>query len=166
MEIILLIVCVLIAYYGYMAFTNNKFYKKLKEQGANVSKRVAVGKYIGGHPDIDKAVTSMEIIQSGSKLIINGHEIKKTLAEIDSNKIADVCVDDATTMQSRVTVGRLLLVGIFAFAMKKKTKNELAYITLKWNDGRFNHETIFEFEGHGAMQRANTSRNAIIKLMR
>ena len=57
-----------------------------------------------------------------------------------------------------------MLTGVFAFAWKKKTKHELAYITIYWNDGKFDHETIFEFEGRNAMTRANSSRNKLINL--
>lgn len=50
--------------------------------------------------------------------------------------------------------------------MEEKEKNELAYLTIEWNDGKFDHETIFEFEGVGSMQNANTARNKLIKTVR
>ena len=56
----------------------------------------------------------------------------------------------------------MLLVGPLAFAWKKKEKKECAYIIIQWNDGRFNHETLFEFTGTGSIQSANTGRNNLI----
>lgn len=44
------------------------------------------------------------------------------------SEVTDVEVDGAEALQSRVTVTRLFLVGIFAFALKKKTGDVYAYV--------------------------------------
>ena len=49
--------------------------------------------------------------------------------------------------------------------MQNENKKELAYLTINWKQGKFNHDTYFEFEGKDAMQKANTARNEIIKLV-
>ncbi len=88
------------------------------------------------------------------------------LGEIPSINIKNILVEDQSTVERRVTLGRMLLVGIFAFAWSKRQKNELAYLIFEWSDGRFEHETIFEFEGRDAMVKANTARNGVIKWLR
>ena len=85
------------------------------------------------------------------------------VAEINSTSITAVNIEDASTIEKKVTLGRMVLIGIFAFAAKKKVKHELAYVVLQWNDGKFDHETMFEFEGKDAHPWANECRNRIMR---
>lgn len=143
--------------------------KKLASSGYNFNQKVDSGKYISGHPDIDDPITSSIIVPKSSSLVIINDiasHSSRVQAEIANNFIKNVLVEDQTTIERRVTVGRLLLTGLFAFALKKKKKNELAYLVIEWNDGKFEHETIFEFEGKEAIQNANTARNKLIRLVR
>ncbi|HUW06997.1 MAG TPA: hypothetical protein VMW01_12125 [Williamwhitmania sp.] len=142
---------------------------KLTELGYSLDAKVDIGKYVAGHPDINDAIPKTSIFPKDNKLEIMletpmAMPVKK--GEIENQFIKNILAEDLSTVEKRVTVGRLLMTGIFAFALKKKKKNELAYLTIEWNDGRFDHETIFEFEGAGAMQNANTARNKIIKIVR
>jgi hypothetical protein len=45
---------------------------------------------------------------------------------------------------------------------KKKKKNEIAFVTIEWEDGKFSHNTTFCIEGENASQRANALRNKFI----
>ena len=124
---------------------------------------------MSGHPDLDNRMTPVAIFTKGDKLeIFNFYDhfriAQKKIAEIAKDKVSNITVEDQSTIEKRITGTRLLLTGVFAFAWKKKTKHELAYITIYWNDGKFDHETIFEFEGRNAMTRANSSRNKLINL--
>ena len=47
---------------------------------------------------------------------------------------------------------------------EKKKKNEIAFVVINWNDGRFDHATTFSFDGKDAMQLANTARNNLISM--
>ena len=60
----------------------------------------------------------------------------------------------------------MLLVGVFALAWKKKKKNEEAFLNINWTDGKYEHETLFQFEDKGAFQEANKVRNSLIKQTR
>jgi len=142
---------------------------KLKDLGYDIESKIQTGKYVGGHPDINESIPKTFIFPKDNKLEIMVEvpmalPVKK--AYIDNTSIKNVLVEDQSSVEKRVTVGRLLLTGIFAFAWKKKRKNELAYLTIEWNDGRFDNETIFEFEGVGAMQNANTARNKVMKAVK
>jgi hypothetical protein len=46
--------------------------------------------------------------------------------------------------------------------LSQKKKNELAFVVIDWNDGRFDHSTTFNIEGMDAMQKANILRNQLI----
>lgn len=125
------------------------------------------GTYVSGHPKIDTSLKN-------TKLLLDWNEVKIFTVEpggfsqkgsIQKDSIKNVVIEDASTIQNRVTIGRLLLTGVFAFAWKKKTKQECAYLIIEWNQSQFNNETIFEFEGVGSIQRANTLRNKFINYL-
>jgi len=151
--------------------TNKEDLKKLTDANIDQNEFIDSGKLLTGHPMVDKQIeeTKMYIKEN----IIYLHEKRKEklypviphFALIESSKIKDVIIEDASTIEKRITATRLLTVGLFAFALKKKEKNELAYLTIKWNDGKFDNETIFEFKGIDATQRGNTVRNSIIRSM-
>ncbi|MDP3452887.1 MAG: hypothetical protein Q8R90_08020 [Bacteroidales bacterium] len=140
----------------------------LESKGYRLDNSIKTGKYLAGHPDINEPVNKTDILPIDDFLdIFNSTTLTQVkIASIRKTFITNVVIEDQTTIEKRVTVARLLLVGIFAFALRKKQVNELAYMIIEWNDGKFNHETIFEFEGKDAMMNANTSRNHLIKELR
>jgi hypothetical protein len=143
--------------------------EKLLAAGYDPEQQIILSKYLGGHPDINEAKPHTSLFyHSGSVHIMEYMPLKMPikLAEIPGANVKNVVVEDQSSVERRVTLGRMLLVGIFAFAWKKKKKNEQAYLIFEWSDGRFEHETIFEFEGRDAMVKANTARNGVIKWLR
>ncbi len=143
--------------------------EKLLAAGYDPEQQIILSKYLGGHPDINDAKPNTSLFyHSGSVHIMEYMPLKMPikLAEIPGANVKNVVVEDQSSVERRVTLGRMLLVGIFAFAWKKKKKNEQAYLIFEWSDGRFEHETIFEFEGRDAMMKANTARNGVIKWLR
>ncbi len=141
--------------------------ESLGKEGLKLSDFKNCGTYVGGHPSIDETVEGIAIRKEENVLKLyhfpNKFTIPKYITEIPIDTIADIKVEDASSIESKLTVGRLFLVGIFAFAWKKKKKNELAFVTIEWKE-KFEHNTIFSFEGKEAMQNANTARNQLIKL--
>ena len=143
--------------------------KVLKQLGFNPKDAIKTGKYTIGHPDLDKTEAITEVfIKDGLLNIFTTDKNGKTVlkANIPCSNIKNVIIEDASTMKHRVTVGRLLTIGVFAFAAKKNKKREMSYLIIEWSDGRFDHETIFEFSGAGAIEDGNTARNKIIKQIR
>ena len=139
----------------------------LKKQGLNVKSFKKCGTYVGGHPNLDKTIEGIAIRKNDKLLKIyefpNELNMPKFKANIPIDSILEIKVEDASSIEKRLTVGRLLLVGVFAFAWKKKKKNELAFVTIKWKE-KFEHNTVFSFEGKEAMQKANTARNQLVRL--
>lgn len=128
---------------------------------------VKAGKYIGGHPDIDNEIENVLLYKLEDKLIISTkltqYDIPKKIASIPIDSIQSINAEDASTFERRLSVGRILLVGIFALAWKKKKKNEISFLTIDWRGGRFDNSTSFVFDGVNSGQQANTCRNKIIK---
>lgn len=96
-----------------------------------------VAKYMGGVEGADaQAVGILTFTKSAIKF-------KATLGpkfDIDSKEIKNIAIEGKDEVSRRVTVTRLLAVGIFAFALKKKTADKESYLTIELKDGR---EVIF-----------------------
>ncbi len=143
----------------------------LANSGFSPILKIDAGKYIAGHPRIDNSLKFTAIFPKNNCLYIfeytDAQFLKRPIerATIQFTSIKNIAIEDASTIEKRLTVGRLLAFGVFAFALKKKQKNELAYLTIEWDDGMFNHETYFEFEGKEAMQKANTARNKLLRII-
>ena len=141
--------------------------KSLSNRGLKIEDFHACGKYVGGHPSEDKEVEPLVFRNSDDKLLFC---YRQDIASVPISKfsilkenIEDIAIEDASTIESKVTLGRVLLVGVFAFAWKKKKKNELAFVRIEWLDGKFKHNTMICFEGTNAMTNANSFRNLLIK---
>ena len=145
--------------------------EKMKNAGMDYSQFVSLGTYPGGHPDMDNTVNNIYIrkeenVLSFYTIQVNGISMPKAVpnAAIPCADITDITIEDATSIEKKITVGRIFLVGIFALGWKKKKKNELAFLVIEWKKGKFEHSTTFSFEGKDAFQNANTARNQLIKL--
>lgn len=125
------------------------------------------GKYLTGHPDIDTHIEQTEIQVTDKEVtifsVIGEEKTEKEVAKIPMNKIKKVMVEDKSTMESRVTASRLLMVGIFAFALKKTEVHQHFYLVVEWADGNFEFTTIFEFFGN---DQATKLCNTIIRQLR
>lgn len=146
---------------------NSEDNERLKSLGIESSQLLFAGKYVCGHPEIDSDISPIKLsIDKTAIRILNKEQhsdITKILGLIYLDRITNVTVENETTIESRVGVRRLLAIGLFAFAFKKKVRNEIAYLVIEWSDRRFTHETIFELEGRGSLSTFNTIRNKILK---
>jgi len=153
------------------AAAENKLQNEIKliKDGVVISKMKPMGKYISGHPDLDTSFVNALVIVSGADLIIYSGDLDSRdltfRATIPVVAIKNVSIEDETSIRHKVTLGRILFIGIFAFAAKKKVTDELGYVGIDWYDGKFDHTTIFEFTGNGALQNANSCRNALIRML-
>lgn len=129
-------------------------------------KYIEVGSYAGGHPAMNKVIDS--VVFRSDKTYIEFYERKDiashafSIFKIDKAAVVEINIDDQSTIENKITLGRVILVGVFALAWKKKKKNEIAFLTITWKDDRFTHNTIFSFETKNAMEKANTARNLLI----
>ena len=94
------------------------------------SKKIYAVKYLGGHPEIVKE-SAANLILDSEKVVISIPLRQK--AEL---KYQDITMQHKTYEQisKDITLGRVLLVGIFALAWKKKRVDKKGYITIRYND--------------------------------
>ena len=160
--IIIIVAIIIIIYFAAKQAKKNSL--NLKNEGLNEKELIKSGKYIHGHPDLDKPVLITKLGIRDKELCIVSMTNLKVMAIIPIEFIKNITIEDASTMERRVTAGRMLMFGVFAFGMKKKTKTEMAYLVLNWQTGKFENDTIFEFTGFGAITAANSARNKLIKV--
>lgn len=134
-----------------------------EEYKVSVRDLIECGTYISGHPLLDDPIKQVRILFDLESVKFFTAFTER--ASIQKNQITNVIMEDSSTIQTRVGIRRMLLVGIFAFAWKKKQKLESAYIVIEWKQNQFSNETIFEFEGIGAIQKANFLRNKFINYL-
>lgn len=134
---------------GAITSANSKT-KKLKENGFEMKNFKRSGKLLNAVPITDKIYEDTSVYFKEDKLIIfnSKNALYDIIGEIDFKNIINYSIEDKSTIQSRVGLKRLMVAGIFAFAMKKNTKIELSYIVIEWVADGFNNETVFEFQGN------------------
>jgi len=160
---------ILLAYFANKSTKKNDAIRKeaLKNLGFDSVDLFGGGMYSGGHPDIDQPGSGQMATRDGHIIIFSADQLNPSIiGKIPMMKITNILVEDATTTSKRVSVGRLLAVGVFALAWKKKDVKEECFMVIEWNDGRFAHESIFKFSGDGATTRCNEVRNKLMKRTR
>ena len=152
----------------YIGDAQDKREKKeiIESKGLSENDIAQVGSYVGGHPSLDDTIPLCHAYKKGANLVLTE---KQSLTEVPGSEIPianidNITLQDASTIDKRITAGRMLLVGVFALAWQKKEKNEMAFIEIQWHQGKFNHQTLFCFEGEGALKRANKGRNQLIRI--
>lgn len=125
--------------------------------------KVAMGKYLIGHPNINNPKINVTCIITEQDLILI-ESMGAELGRIPRNSINSVLIEDKSKIESRITATRFLAIGLFAFAVKKKRKFKEFCLLIDWdddNDARQN--TIFEFSGNFAESLANIAANTLKK---
>ncbi len=147
--------------------------KKLKQKEKYLSDGFEfMGHYVYGHPGVKIPAPDITYGRLEAGRIIfyqigeSGFEVFPPHAiegfEIPCDNIEDACVEDKTTFESRITIPRMFVAGLYALAWKKRDKREAAFLRIIWRDGRFSNETVFGFDGTGATLSADKARNFVI----
>lgn len=170
--LVIIILVIILLIIGFVTSTNEekRIKNALTEKGYDLNCFIKSGSYIGGHPEIDDKIDRSSIYVSDDYIkIFNGQMFigsYNVMGKIPKNKVTDIKIEDSSTFEKRVTLGRVLLVGIFALAWKKNKKQDNVFLIIEWNDGRFNHNTAFGFFNKEAVDSANKLRNKLIKLLK
>jgi len=169
--LILIFAISFVAYIIYVMIQDKKKSKNfLKEKKLKLEDFYPVGNYVGGHPNLKNIAHDVYAVRFDKNINFYSIPVLGSSAPIDLkafipfDTINNITVEDKSSIERRMTVGRLFFTGIFAFAWKKKQRNNDAYLLIEWKDGRFMNTTTFNFTGDNAFLHANNARSAIIKL--
>lgn len=104
--------------------------------------------YMGGYGDRHKSLGSLWFFENQVEFKVVVTKNPKLSFIIPTTDIADVAVEGKDEVSRRVTVTRLLAVGIFAFALKKKSEDKETFVTIVLKDGQ---EIIFHVDNKAPM---------------
>lgn len=111
--------------------------------------------YVAGIPNLNKNFV-VEIQPDAESLNFIDFSTKKKMIQIYRKDILNIYIEDDTTIESRVGIKRMLLVGIFAFAWKKRKTNPLGFLVIEYKDDISGAEkAIFQSTTKDAFQNLN-----------
>lgn len=87
--------------------------------------------YVGGFPEWNSNFEFMVKVYNDKKFMF--YTLGKTYIESNLDDV-EVYIENEKQFSERVTVTRLLLIGIFALAFKKKQNTDNKYITFKFKE--------------------------------
>jgi hypothetical protein len=128
-----------------------------------------VASYISGHPKHSSREDDIIMLMRNGELcffkkfIRNYNATKPLFFSIPVSDIEEIEVLDKTTMERRVTMGRMLTVGLLAFAWQKQKVTHCSYMIVRWKYLEFEYETIFEHTGEYGIQDFNNAKTAIVE---
>lgn len=117
---------------------NDALAKKMKDGKVLFN---GVVKYAGGHRELSKACEGNLVITESGLFFRPG---LTQILHIPIENIVNAEHVDDTQISKDVTLTRLLLVGVFAFGLKKKRKDEHHYIVISHSDLGMDCKLIFE----------------------
>lgn len=97
-------------------------------------KRIPGFHYLGGHPVHEEPQASIVLVVTDTRLAVETADTCRKLFSVPLEDLSDLLVETQEEVQQRVTASRLLLVGVFAFAWKKRTGGSII-ATLDTPDG-------------------------------
>lgn len=103
--------------------------------------------YMGGYGDTKKAGGKLTFFENQTEFEAAFGKSKSF--KIKNTEIVDVAIEGRHEVDKRVTVTRLLAVGIFAFAIKKKNEDKEAFVTIELKDGS---EAIFHLTNRSPLE--------------
>lgn len=160
----LLVVLVIIGVPVYMLFQYKG--RKAKSIELRAIKRVWVGSYVTGLPTADDPIGPVDCAITEDNFVFLGG-FGKELGRIPRDKINQIFVDDKSTITQRLTVTRMLTLGIFSLAAPKRMKHPEYCLLVDWDDGNgLRHNTIFDFTGERANKAANRAANTLYKYIK
>ena len=132
------------------SFTGNQLIKSQRYLGDRIAEqKVTVSaKYMGGYMGILSGDGQLVFADEGATFKASPLQRASTFT-LSKDEIKDVAIEGRHEVSSRVTVTRLLAVGIFAFALKKKSVEKEAFITFELLDGQ---EVVFHVNGKTPVQ--------------
>lgn len=117
---------------------NRHLDNQLSQKGLDEGHRLKIGKYIGGHPKLQKAVNFTEIISDNSQLYIYGTNwnggVIKEIAAIQKKQVIDVSSIGTT-------------------------------ISITCNEGEFTYNLLFDYNRIDGLKGANKARSKLLQFV-
>jgi hypothetical protein len=129
--------------------------KKLEE--LKPTARTSVGKYLAGLPNVGQSAFEIDCAVVGNDFLFLD-AIGRELDKIPRDSINQIIVDDKSQITQRLTVTRIVALGVFALAAPKAQKHKTFCLVIDWDDEKgVRQNTLFEFEGESSAAQAKVS---------
>lgn len=122
---------------------------------------VPVGKYLAGLPNVNQSDLKVDCAVRENELLFLD-EKANPLDRIPRDAVNQIILDDKSQITSRLTVTRMLTLGVFSLAAPKTQKNKAFCLVIDWDDENGERQnTIFEFTGPDSNTQANKAANEL-----
>lgn len=112
--------------------------------------------YLGGYAGHKKTSGLLRFFEK--RIEFSSTFSKSNSFTIENTSVVDIAIEGRHDVNRRVTVTRLLAIGIFAFAVKKKNEEKEAFITIVLSDGQ---EAVFHNKGKSPLELKSKMASAI-----
>ncbi len=122
--------------------------KKQKENDDKLEKlgftrHYEAGTYLTGFQESERQ-SNVICGETKDELIFLDSDLNE-LGKIPIKDITDITLEDKSTIDKRITLTRIALVGIFAFGLQKKRKDEVYFLVIDWKSKKLGETVVFEF---------------------
>jgi len=133
--------------------------KKSKELGT--IKKIPMGKYLAGFSNTSKPTDNVDCaITDDNFIFISG--FGDELGRIPRDSINQITFSDKSQISQRLTVTRMLTLGVFSLAAPKKKKQKEFCVIIDWDDENSEKQnSVFEFSGMMSDTLANQATNTL-----
>lgn len=150
---VLAITAIIIALIIYSRLAKKALIKKLAQEGYDVANRIEHIRFISGHPDIDSNLPVTGLFRRGDFLYImkTTYALRLTyefVGSIPLNDIVNIDVLDDSYSATSYANGQ-----------------EASQLAVTWQDGRFQHNSIFGYRGNNAINKATKARNILLRII-
>lgn len=122
-----------------------------------------VGRYVVGLEGSNGAINNTQCIITKDDFVFvtfRGSEIGR----IPRTSVEEVLIDDKSRITQRLTVTRMITLGVFSLAAPKRSKVKEWCVAVRWIDAkRLNREAVFDFVGNTPEADANKAANLLMK---
>ncbi len=122
-----------------------------------------VGEYIVGLPNVSQVKGPVRAVVSEHEFVFFDNWINE-IDRIPRSGINQIFAEDKSQISQRLTVTRIVTLGIFALAAPKKRKHKEFCVAIDWDDTQgMKQNTVFQFSGAISSTEANKAANTLKK---
>jgi hypothetical protein len=137
----------------------------VKAAGNEALDTTPIGNYVGGHPQLNKPHPDFVFKRNSHCCIFfysnhsdNPPELR---FKIKAGSFRNISVEDITSIEN----GNHSLPDKALSLFKKKNKDQMALLKIRWMDGESEHTTMFSFVGNDAMDKAGKAKENLLKAL-
>jgi hypothetical protein len=122
---------------------------------------VPLGKYLAGLSHVNQSDLTVNCAVRENDFLFLDEKANK-IDKIPRDAINQIILDDKSQITSRLTVTRMVTLGIFSLAAPKTQKHKSFCLVIDWNDEQGERQnTVFEFSGVDSNTQANKAANEL-----